>query len=526
VLALVSSSSWDWDPAVEASIVTIAAMAGLFGMAITSYASLRRSEAERLRAAALLVDSQGRYQRTFENVTIGMAHLSAEGRWLRANPRLEALLGYSEEELRERTYAEVSHLDDLELDVRQWELLRQGEISDYGIERRFLTKGGEEVIADVRLVREENASGELLYVIAVIQDVTGRKISEGTLRLYERALAATQNGVVITDGGRDDHPITYVNQAFLEISGYEASDVIGKNCRFLNERARDQAALDELRRAVDRGEPCSVLLRNHRKDGEAFWNQLSIAPVRDPDGRLTHFVGIVSDASDRVRASAEREELLQSAETANRSKDRFLSVVSHELRSPLNAILAWTSLLQEAPDPAGIARAVESIEAAIRSQTRLVDDLLDASRLRVGALEVEPVLVEVVALARRAIDQLIPIASGAGLTLGFEARCSALHAMLDPERLTQIVRNLVDNGLKFTPRGGRIDVELREESENLVLEVRDSGCGIGANDLNLVFGEFWQADRKGGSGGKGRLELKFPILCTPYNAHGVEHFYD
>ena len=397
----------------------------------------------------------------------------------------------------------MSHLDDLEVDVKQWELLRRGEISEYGTERRLLTKGGEEIVTEIRMVREEDASGELLHVIAVIQDVTGRRISEGTMRLYERALEATQNGVVITDASKEDHPASYANAAFLNITGYEASEVIGRNCRFLNAQARDQAALGEIRDALGRGEPCAVMLRNHRKNGDGFWNQLSIAPVRNADGHLTHFVGIVVDATERVHAASEREALLASAETASRSKDRFLSVVSHELRSPLNAILAWTSLLEEAEGPADLRRAVEAIEAATRAQTRLVDDLLDASRLRVGGLEVEPILFEVVSRLRTEVEQLQPIAAAAGVTLHFESGRDGLEAMLDPERLGQILRNLVDNALKFTPDGGRVDVTVGESQDPLTLEVRDTGRGIAEEDLPRVFGEFWQAERRGGSGGKG-----------------------
>ncbi len=502
-IALAAARSRAWDPGLEAAILAISAMMALLGAAFVSFTALRRSETRRLEVAASLADSEARYRRSFENVTIGMAHLAPDGRWLRANARLTQLLGYEEHELRERTYAQVSHLEDLELDVKEWELLRRGEISEYGTERRFITKAGEQVVADVRLVREEDASGELVHFIAVVQDITGRKLSEATLRLYERALAATQNGIVIVDALRDDQPIIYVNRAFLEITGYDVAEVIGRNCRFLNQQARDQAALDEIRRALRRGDECSVLLRNHRKDGEAFWNQLSIAPVKDELGRLTHFVGVLIDATEQVRAATEREELLRSAETANRAKDRFLSVVSHELRSPLNAVLAWTSLLRDTNEAAGVARAVGAIEASVQSQTRLVDDLLEASRMQVGSLEIDPVRIELVALIQGVIDQLTPVASEQGVRLVLEAPRERVPALLDPERAAQIVRNLLDNALKFTPRGGRIDVCLRLDGAQVVIEIRDTGRGIAAEELGQVFDEFWQGERKGSSGGKG-----------------------
>ncbi len=496
------------------------------GLAAVSYTSMRRAGEERQRIRSELAASESRYRRTFEQARIGIAHLAPDGRWLRVNERLCEILGYEAADLLEKTYAEVSHLQDLEIDVQQWELLRRGEISDYGVERRFETKGGELVYADVRLVREEDEAGALRHLIVVLQDITGRRLSEGTLRVYERALASTQNGVLITDASQDDHPIAYVNPAFSRITGYEQSEVIGKNCRFLNEKARGQAGLAEVRRAIKAGEACSVLLRNHRKDGEGFWNQLSIAPVEDPTGRLTHFVGVIVDATERVRAIAEREELLASAgtaqreaEAANRAKDRFLSVISHELRSPLNAILAWTSLLRDESLSEDMARVVEAIEASVHSQTRLVNDLLDASRIRTGELEIEPARIDLDRVVRSAVDHLAPGAQEKHITLGLTTHGPAF-AMADAERIEQVVRNLVDNALKFTPKGGHVAVELSDGGASWLLEVRDDGRGIAAEALPQVFDEFWQGDRKGGSSGGKGLGLGLLIVRRLVERHG------
>jgi PAS domain S-box-containing protein len=496
----------------------------LLATAFASYTALRRSELERRLVRSALTASEERYRRTFEQARIGIAHVAPDGRWLRVNERLCEILGYDEAELLQKTYAEVSHLQDLEVDVQQWELLRRGTIADYGVERRFETKDGEVVHADVRLVREEDERGALRHLILVLQDITGRKLSEGTLRVYERALAATQNGVVITDATQEHHPIAYANPAYLAITGYTAAELIGKNPRLLNANARDQAALDDVRRALARGEPCSVLLRNHRKSGEPFWNELSIAPVEDTKGRLTHFIGVVIDATERVQVLGEREQLLasaeaarQDAEAANRAKDRFLSVISHELRSPLNAILAWTSLLR---DDGGedLARAVEAIEASVHVQTRLVNDLLDASRIRGGALEIEPARVDLAEAVRRAASHLEPVAREKGIALDVSAPGPA-YASADAQRIEQVVGNLLDNALRFTPRGGHVSVTLSECEAGWRLDVVDDGCGIAPDALPHVFEEFWQGDRKGASGGRG-LGLGLLIVKHLVERHG------
>jgi PAS domain S-box-containing protein len=129
-------------------------------------------------------------------------------------------------------------------------------------------------------------------------------------RLLDRAVAASSNGIVITDPRVPDNPLVYVNPAFEEISGYTADEVLGHNCRFLQADDRDQPALDELREALAEGRECRVVLRNYRKDGTPFWNELYVSPIYDEEGRLTNFVGVQNDVSHRRRIEEERDALL------------------------------------------------------------------------------------------------------------------------------------------------------------------------------------------------------------------------
>src|SRR5829696_3125915 len=135
-------------------------------------------------------------------------------------------------------------------------------------------------------------------------------------RLLDRAVAASPNGIVITDPKLPDNPIVYVNPAFEKISGYSAEEVRGRNCRFLQGDHRDQPALEELRAALGEERECRVVLRNYRKDGTPFWNELYISPVHDQEGTLTNFVGVQNDITERrsieegLRDSEERDLLL------------------------------------------------------------------------------------------------------------------------------------------------------------------------------------------------------------------------
>jgi PAS domain S-box-containing protein len=151
------------------------------------------------------------------------------------------------------------------------------------------------------------------------ENITERKRAEEELRLRDRAIAASSNGVVITAPTLPDNPIIYVNPAFERVTGYAAEEVLGRNCRFLQGTDREQPGLEELRAALPEGRACRVVLRNYKKDGTMFWNELSISPVRGEGGELTNFVGIQENITRRIKA---QEELRQ-------SEERFRSLVRY-----------------------------------------------------------------------------------------------------------------------------------------------------------------------------------------------------
>jgi PAS domain S-box-containing protein len=158
-------------------------------------------------------------------------------------------------------------------------------------------------------------SGSPTRAVVAHENVTPRKRAEEALRLRDMAIAASSNGIVITDPSQPDNPITYVNPAFERISGYSAQEVLGRNCRLLQGTDREQPALAELRAALQEGRGCQAVIRNYKKNGTLFWNQLSISPVRDEEGHLVSFVGVQNDVTERRRA----EEALRDSEERYRA---------------------------------------------------------------------------------------------------------------------------------------------------------------------------------------------------------------
>ncbi|MFN4066032.1 MAG: GAF domain-containing protein [Thermosynechococcus sp.] len=166
----------------------------------------------------------------------------------------------------------------------------------------FVRRDGSRFSVSLSVTPIHDSQGQLIGFLALAIDITEKKKIEAELRLRERAIIASTNGIVITDYRQPDNPIIYVNPAFERMTGYRATEVLGKNCRFLQGRDRHQAGTEVIRNAIKQGQSCRVVLRNYRKNGQPFWNELAISPIYNEFGEITHYIGIQSDVTERQRA--------------------------------------------------------------------------------------------------------------------------------------------------------------------------------------------------------------------------------
>ena len=239
------------------------------------------------------------------------------------------------------------------------------------------------------------------------------------------------------------------------------------------------------------------------------------------DLTLAHEVGRrAAVAIDHALMYREAQRARAQAEAANRGKDDFLATLSHELRTPLNATLGWARLLRGGRlDPATGTRALDAIESSTEAQARLIEDLVDVSRIVVGKLEIVREPVDLRAVVERASETFRPAAQAKGVTLHLTPAPAAIIVNGDPARLDQVMRNVVGNAVKFTPAGGRVDVHVALDGGTAHVTVADTGEGIDREFLGRVFDRFAQAET-GPARGHGGLGLGLAIASHVVSLHG------
>lgn len=258
---------------------------------------------DRKLAVEALAKSEERFRTLVQNSSDIITILDADGTIRYESSSIERILGYKQEELLEKNAFEYVHPEDREsvAEVFASAVKEPGALVE--LEFRFRHANGKWVYLESvgnNLLEQAGING----FVVNSRDITDRREQEERLRLFERAIAASSNGIVISEN-RDDCPVVYVNPSFEKMTGYSAADTIGKNCRFLQGRDRDQSALKEIRQAIRQGKDCKVVLRNYRKDGSRFWNELSLSPVENDRGQIAHFIGVQTDISDRKRVEEE-----------------------------------------------------------------------------------------------------------------------------------------------------------------------------------------------------------------------------
>ena len=406
---------------------------------------------------------------------------------------------------------------------------------------RALARGEPVIAQPSRIVEAEELSTGLLEAASILdarirerdQALLAERVARSASEKDEARLSVTLrsigDAVITTDPAGH---ITLLNPVAQALTGWTEAAAIGQPVEHVFHIVQE-----ETRKPVEN--PVSKVFREGRivglanhtvllsRDGRGTPIEDSAAPIRAADGSLIGIVLVFRDASDRREAERRKQAVLdreqearRAAETLSRSKDEFVATVSHELRTPLNAIFGWVRLLRSGNlNEAQHTHALEVVERNTRAQAQLIEDLLDMSRVVTGHLRLDMRRVELPGVIQSAMDAVKPASEAKGLEIAVELDASVGPISGDPDRLQQIVWNLLTNSVKFTNKGGRIDVSLTAEGEDAVLRVKDTGIGMPADLLPYIFERFRQG-ASSASRAHGGLGIGLALVRHLVEMHG------
>ncbi len=477
---------------------------------------------ERRRVEARLKISDERLRLALDSTQIGIFEWNVAAGHVYYSPGLWSMLGYDHSRMAATVEAWQSliHPDDLPVYRTRIESQLAGVASFIEPEHRVRARNGEWrwVYTRSKAVAA-GSNGRPTRIIGTVQDITARREAELALRQSQAearklslVAAKTDNPVLI---GSPDGTIEWVNESFTRVMEYTLEEVVGRNpADLMIGPETNNTVIEQIRQAVTQGTGLSTDVVNYSKSGRKYHLHLEIQPIRDELGQLRNFIVVETDITTRVETEHMLRRAKLEADAASRAKSEFLASMSHEIRTPMNGVIGMTSLLMETPLSSEQRDFVNTIRTSGEALLTIINDILDFSKIESGKLELERMPFDLSVCIEEALDLFALQASAKKLELVYYIEPNVPAWIIgDVTRLRQIVVNLVNNAVKFTPTGS-IAIEVRRlpsspsnSSFQLEFAVRDTGIGIPPDRLNRLFKAFSQVDssttRKYGGTGLG-----------------------
>ncbi|MGB7375671.1 MAG: PAS domain S-box protein [Rivularia sp. (in: cyanobacteria)] len=483
-------------------------------------------------AEVALRESEAKFRRVIESNIVGIYFGDFNGKIHEANDSFLQTFGYSREELENgslywnrMTPQEYSELDEQKIQELQTDRVCKP------FEKEYLAKDGTRIPILLAIASIEARESEG-YSVCLVLDITKRKQAQLKLRESEQSYRFLSESIPqIVWSCNPQGECEYISQRWVEYTGKPIEKA--KNFGWLNVlHPEDAESVTHIwHKSLTRGELYEAEMRYRRSDGMYRWFLVRALPMKDEQEQIIKWFGTSTDIHERKQIEAITSDILQreqtartEAETANKAKDEFVAMVSHDLRSPLNSILGWAKLLRTRNlDQTATTRALETIERNAKSQAKLLEDLLDTSRILQGTIQLDITRINLVRTVEAAIETAYPVADVKSIYIESIIDNSLPLIQGDLNRLQQVLGNLLSNAIKFTPKEGRVRVELSagekggqgdkgltfstspvlNSSRYARITVSDTGIGINPEFLPYVFERYRQAEgtrKKGGLG--------------------------
>jgi len=467
---------------------------------------------ERRRGEEVLRASEQRFSRFMRHLP-GLAWIkNLEGRYAYVNDEAARAFGRPKEDLYGRTDDEIFPPETAQQFQENDRLALAGETGRMTIES-LEHEDGTVHYSMVTKFAIPGADGQPAMIAGMAFDITDWRRAEQALSESEarfRFLAEMIPSFVWT--AAPDGSVTYANRRWLDYCGQTLAENAADWGRQIVHPDDYERCMSQWMEALREGLEFEIEVRNRRWDGAYRWFVTRAVPLRDADGRITSWFGVTTDIHDQ-------KEMQERLREADRRKDEFLATLAHELRNPLAPIRNSLHLLRVGEPAANPSAVVDMMERQVDHMVRLVDDLLEVSRITLGKIELRRERVELADVLRNALETSMPSLSEAGHRLERRLPDEPVLLDADPVRLAQIIANLLNNAAKYTERPGVVELEARVEEADLVVSVRDDGRGIEPEFLPRVFEMFTQADHSTGRS-RGGLGIGLTLAQSLARMHG------
>ncbi|HTN20439.1 MAG TPA: PAS domain S-box protein [Pelobium sp.] len=441
-------------------------------------------------------------------INSGIVISNARGEVIWANPAFTNITGYCLADFECKRLGDVLVGKETEKALIAQARKNTENKKSFSIEFLAYKKTGEKIWLSIHNTVILDEKGDIDSLIEIVIDITERKESEKQLELLSLVASKTNNGVSICD---KDGNVTWINEALENILGYKNEVIIGKKLvDFVKGEETDLDLLEIVRERSKCFEPFTIEHKVYRKDGTAIWLSIANTPIYNKATNQYTQIEIINDITQRKQAElqllASREETLQ----LSKAKESFVSIMSHEIRTPLNAVIGLANILYDEEKLPSQEQSIDLLKFSADNLLNLINDILDFNKIEVGKMELENKRLDIRTLLNDIVDSMRFKIDGKPIKLDYSIDPKIPELVRgDKTRLYQILVNLINNAIKFTPEGSvKIFVELLPEIANKVglgFKIIDTGIGISKDKLNLVFEPFTQAEsnisrKYGGSG--------------------------